>query len=220
VRGKVARDNAFGAAPQHIFEPKYSPANRRPPLGALGTDQPGKGAGVVEDQDSKANQDDWGDDMAIVTERCSEFGMIDHPMRKQAPQSRHYDKYRSYDRDLPSRVDREGRHVNADVVATIGYGYKRHTGNTSVPSSTGKPCLNGLMTQRNEFPDADQDGKYTEKTKISIGNHEREQSPNCTHHKQDREPQVLSGYYVSGTEPGMSKQRDQHHKVVHIGRDK
>jgi hypothetical protein len=116
---------------------------------------------VVKDQEAKANQDDWGEDVAVVPERCSESGMIDHPMSKHAPQSRHGDKYHSDDGDLAGRVDREGRHVNTDVVTTIGYGDKRHAGNASVTSSIPELCLYGLMAQRNQFPDTDQDGKYT-----------------------------------------------------------
>ena len=145
---------------------------------------------MVEDQEAKANQDDWGKDMAIVPERCSESGMIYHPMRKQAPRSCHGDEYDGDDGDLARGVDGEGRHINTDVVSTIGNGHERNGGNASITSNGGaKACglvrWPAVMAQGDEFPHADQDWKYAQQAKIGIWDHQREQSPGCTHHKQD-----------------------------------
>ena len=150
--------------------------------------QPCDGACVVDDQDTNSNQHHRGKDMGIAPERRSESGMTYHSMRKHAPQRCHGDEYHGDDGDLAAGVDGEGRHINADVVATIGYGHKRDAGNVSITAGCAvKACGlvrgNSLVAQRDKFPDANDDRKYSQQAEISFGDHQREQGPGCTHHK-------------------------------------
>ena len=70
--------------------------------------------------------------MAISPERSSEFAMTYHPTRNDTAKGCHGGKYHRDDDNLPTGMDGKRRHINADVVATIGYGHEGNTGYVSM----------------------------------------------------------------------------------------